>query len=125
VQAVPRTTSLEPRLIAIGVVAGVFSSVFGVGGGIVTVPLLLALTPFPPRSAAATSLGAIAITAVAGASLYAIQGDIHLWYAVLLGVPASIGVVVGTAFQQRLSGRALVLSFAALLVSIAVWLIVG
>jgi hypothetical protein len=124
VQAAPQT-SLVPRLLAIGGVAGVFSSLFGVGGGIVVVPLLLALTPFPPRTAAATSLGAIAITAATGASLYAVQGDIHVWYAVLLGVPAAIGAALGTAFQQQLSGRALVLSFAVLLVAIAVWLIAG
>ncbi len=52
------------RLVAIGLVAGVFSAFFGVGGGIVAVPLLILLAGFPERVATATSLLAIAITAI-------------------------------------------------------------
>ena len=54
------------RLVAIGLAAGVFSALFGVGGGIVAVPLLILLTHLPERVATATSLGAIGITAFAG-----------------------------------------------------------
>lgn len=113
------------RLVAIGFVAGIFSALFGVGGGIITVPLLLAFAAFEPRSAAATSLGAIAITALAGVALYAVRGEVHVWYAALVGVPASAGVIFGAALQQRTSGRGLVVGFGCLLIAIAGWLIVG
>ena len=46
-------------LIAIGVVAGVFSALFGVGGGVVIVPLLILVAGFDAHGATATSIGAI------------------------------------------------------------------
>jgi uncharacterized membrane protein YfcA len=116
---------MTARLALIGLVAGVFSTLFGVGGGIVVVPLLVALVAFPTPAAAATSLGAILITATAGVVLYAARGEVRPWYAVLVGIPAVAGALLGTHLQQRLTGRALTLGFAALLVVVGVWLIVG
>jgi uncharacterized membrane protein YfcA len=113
-----------PRLISIGLVAGLFSSLFGVGGGIVIVPLLL-LCGLAPRVATATSLGAIAITAIAGVTLYAIRGEVDVGYAALVGLPATLGALGGASLQQRISGRALVLAFAALVAGLGIWLIVG
>ncbi len=113
------------RLAAIGLVAGVFSALFGVGGGIVIVPLLLLVGGFRPHQATATSLGAIAITALAGVVAYAVRGDIRYGHAFLLGVPAVVGALLGATVQQRVSGRSLSLAFAALLVGIGVWLIAG
>ena len=112
------------RLALIGIVAGVFSTVFGVGGGIIVVPLLIALAGLDTHAAAATSLGAILVTASAGALLYAARGEVRLGYALLVGVPAVAGAILGTHVQQRLSGRALTLAFAALLAVIGVRLVV-
>lgn len=111
------------RLVLIGLAAGFFSALLGVGGGIVIVPLLL-FAGFEIRAATATSLGAIAITAAAGAVVYAVHGDVEPVYAALVGVPAAGGVVVGTAVQQRLHVRTLSYLFAALLVGIAVYMLV-
>ena len=113
------------RLVLIGLVAGVFSSLFGVGGGIVIVPLLMLVAAFGPKEATATSLGAIVITAISGVVLYAIRGKVDVSYALLLGLPATVGATIGTALQQRLSGRAVTVAFAALLAGVGVWLIVG
>jgi uncharacterized membrane protein YfcA len=113
------------RLVVIGLVAGVFSSLFGVGGGIVIVPLLLLLSRFPPHEVAATSLGAIAITALAGVAAYALRHDIRYGYAALMGVPAAVGALGGATLQQRFSGRSLTVGFAALLAGIGIWLIAG
>jgi uncharacterized membrane protein YfcA len=111
------------RLVLIGLVAGFLSALFGVGGGIVIVPLLLLLARFELRPAAATSLAAIGITASVGVITYAFHGDVQPLYAALVGVPAAGGAVVGTALQQRVPARALSLLFAALLVGIAVRLL--
>lgn len=111
------------RLVLIGLAAGFFSALLGVGGGIVIVPLLL-FAGFEIRAATATSLGAIAITATAGAVVYAVHGDVEPVYAALVGVPAAGGVVFGTALQQRLHVRTLSYLFAALLVGIAVYMLV-
>mgnify|MGYP000105994482 CR=1 FL=1 len=113
------------RLVGIGLLAGLFSTLFGVGGGIVLVPLLLLVAGYPGRAAAATSLAAIGITAFAGTILYAFEGYVDVAHAALVGLPAAVGAVTGTALQQRVSGRALVLAFAALLAGVAVWLLLG
>ena len=112
------------RLALIGLVAGVFSTVFGVGGGIVAVPLLISLAGLPTHAAAATSLGAILVTATAGALLYAVRGDVRVGYALLIGIPAIAGALLGTHLQQRVSGRALTLAFSMLLAVIGLRLIV-
>lgn len=115
---------MVPRLVLVGLVAGVFSTLFGVGGGIVIVPLLVALVAFPTHAAAATSLGAILVTATAGVVLYALRDEVRPAYAALLGLPAAAGALAGTSLQQRLSNRELTLAFAALLVVIGLWLVV-
>jgi hypothetical protein len=108
------------RLILIGLTAGFFSALFGVGGGLVIVPLLLLAGGWEIRSATATSLAAIGITATAGVTVYAIHGEVRPLYAALVGVPAAFGVLGGTALQQRLPVRTLSLLFAAVLVAIAI-----
>jgi uncharacterized membrane protein YfcA len=113
------------RLVLIGLAAGVFSSLFGVGGGIVIVPLLIMVAAFATREAAATSLGAIVITAVAGVTLYAVRGKVDVGYAALVGIPAMGGALLGAAAQQRASSRSLTVAFAVLLAAVGVWLITG
>jgi uncharacterized protein len=112
------------RLVAIGLLAGFFSALFGVGGGIVIVPLLLLWAGFETRSATATSLAAIGITALAGCANYWAHGDVRPGYAALVGVPAAACAAWGTALQQRLRVRTVERLFALLLLGIAVWLFV-
>lgn len=111
------------RLVAVGLIAGVFSSLFGVGGGIVLVPLLIWVLAVPPHRASATSLGAILITATAGFTLYAIRGHGDLGYALIVGLPAVVGAYLGVGLQQRLSGRALTLAFSVFLCVVAGWML--
>jgi hypothetical protein len=113
------------RLVLIGVVAGVFSALFGVGGGLVIVPLLILTVGFPAHAATATSLGAIGITALAGVVAYGVRGELDVGYAALVGLPAALGALAGTSLQRRLSGIRLTLAFAALLVGLGVWLLLG
>ena len=113
------------RLVGIGLVAGLFSAIFGVGGGLVAVPLLILLAGFAERSATAVSLGAIGITALAGTIVYASLGYVEPGYAALVGLPAAVGATAGAALQQRLSGRELTYAFAVLLVVVGVWLLAG
>lgn len=111
------------RIVAIGLVAGVFSALFGVGGGIVAVPLLVLFAHVPERVAAATSLGAIGITALAGVVLFGARGDVDVGHAALVGLPAAAGALAGTWLQQRVATHFLSFGFAALLTGVAVWLL--
>ena len=70
--------------------AGFLSALFGVGGGVVIVPLLLA-RGWPIKVATATSLAAIIATAVFGAVRYGWSGDVDFGDAALIGIPAVFG----------------------------------
>jgi uncharacterized membrane protein YfcA len=114
----------DVRLVLIGLAAGLFSALFGVGGGIIVVPLLLLLCAWEVRAATATSLAAIGITALSGVIAYAIHGDVRVEYAALVGLPAAVSVAGATALQQRLQTRTIELLFAAFLLGVAAWLFV-
>jgi uncharacterized protein len=103
------------RLVLIGLVAGFFSALFGVGGGIVIVPLLLLVAGFAEREATGTSLAAIGIIALVGSIAYGVRGEVELGHAALVGLPAAAGAIAGVAIQQRLPVRALTAGFAVLL----------
>jgi uncharacterized membrane protein YfcA len=113
------------RLVAIGLAAGIFSAFFGVGGGIVAVPLLIIAAGLPERAATATSLLAIAITASAGVIVFSFRGEVEVGYAALVGLPAAVGALAGTAWQQRVRTSTLTYGFAALLTVIGTWLLVS
>ena len=113
------------KLAAIGTLAGIFSGLFGVGGGTVIVPLLIFWFGFGERLATGTSLAAIVIIGLFGALAQGgIYGNVHVVTGLLLTIPAVVGVVAGTAIQQRIPQRAVSLLFAALLVAIAIELII-
>jgi uncharacterized membrane protein YfcA len=112
------------RLVAIGVAAGFLSALFGVGGGILIVPLLIAAARFEQRNAMATSLAAAFLIALAGSATYALHGQVKPGAAALVGIPAAAGAIAGTALQQRLTGRFLALAFALLLAGVGARLLV-
>ena len=111
------------KLMTIGTLAGLFSGLFGVGGGTVIVPLLILWLGYEERAATGTSLAAIVFIAAFGAAAQGLYGNVHVLDAVLIGLPAIAGVVIGIWLQQRLPTRAISLMFAAVLVASAVELI--
>ena len=119
----PRDRTL--KLAAIGTAGGLFSGLFGVGGGAVVVPLLLLWLAYPEREAAATSLGAIVLIAAFATATQGVYGNVDVAAGVLVGVPAVGGVLLGTWLQQRLPADTIALAFAALLVAAAIHLAVG
>lgn len=119
----PRHRTLT--LAAIGTAAGVFSGLFGVGGGTIIVPLLILWLAYGEREATGTSLAAIVVIAAAAAITQGAYGNVHVDDGLLVGIPAIAGVLAGTWLQQRVPPRAVSLIFAALLTGVAIDLIVG
>ena len=113
------------KLAAVGTGAGFFSGLLGVGGGTVTVPLLVLWLGFGEREATGTSLASIVFIAALGAVIQALYGNVHPLEAALVGVPALGGVVAGTALQQRIRTSTLSIGFALLLAVVAVRLLTG
>lgn len=107
----------------IGIASGFLSALFGVGGGIVVVPLLVLLLGFAPRVATATSLAAILLTALAGATSFSLLEHVDWDAAALVGLPALAGSVAGVRLQRRVTSRELTLLFSAFLVAVAVVLV--
>jgi uncharacterized membrane protein YfcA len=111
------------RLGAIATAAGAFSGLFGVGGGTIIVPLLVLWMGYEQKEATGTSLTAIILIGTLAAATQAIYGNVDFWLGIAIGVPGVIGVVLGTALQQRLSERAVAGAFVVLLVGSAAVLI--
>jgi len=111
------------KLVAIGSMAGVFSGLFGVGGGTVIVPLLMLWLGYEERMATATSLAAIVFIAAYAAGAQGIYGNVSVPDALEIGLPAVAGVLIGTWLQQRLPARSIALMFAAVLLASAVELV--
>ena len=108
-----------------GTAAGAFSGLFGVGGGTIIVPLLILWFGYGERLATGTSLAAIVIIAILAAALQGGgYGNVDVEKGLLLSIPAVVGIVAGTALQQRLPQRAISALFAVILISVAVELIV-
>jgi uncharacterized protein len=100
------------RIALVGVLAGVTSGLFGVGGGIVIVPALVMLAAFPHKLATGTSLTAIVPISLAAVLGYATGGEVDWAAGLCVSGGAVFGAVVGTRLLQRLPTRVLQLVFA-------------
>ena len=107
-------------LAVIGTGAGLFSGLFGVGGGIVVVPLLVLWLGYGEREAMGTSLAAIVVIAAVSAGTQGLYGNVRVAEGLLVGIPAVGGVVAGTWLQQRVRPWIVRLLFAVLLAGSAV-----
>src|SRR3954471_16259029 len=107
-------------LAAIGSAAGLFSGLFGVGGGAIIVPMLVLRFGFADRRAMGTSLVAIALMAGAAMVAQGAYGNLHVDDGLLVSVPAVGGVSAGTWLQQRIPVRTVRLLFAVVLVVAAI-----
>ncbi|CAD5141027.1 putative membrane transporter protein [Microbacterium sp. Nx66] len=106
--------------IGIGLLAGLLSGLFGVGGGTVIVPLLVLLLAFDQRLAAGTSLAAIVPTATVGVISYAASGSVAWIPALILAAGAVVGAQIGTRLLPRISQTALRWGFVGFLVVVIV-----
>jgi uncharacterized membrane protein YfcA len=113
------------RLAIVGVLGGLLSGAFGVGGGILMVPLLIVLAGMDQRRAAATSLAAIVPTAVVGSIAYFANGEVDLAAAALVATGGIAGSWIGSHLLRRLPLGWLRWGFIALLVLVAVRLVIA
>jgi uncharacterized membrane protein YfcA len=111
------------KLAVIGTAAGLFSGLFGVGGGTVIVPLLVLWLSYDERTATGTSLAAIIFIAAFAAGTQGAYGNVRVLDALLVGIPAIGGVTLGATMQQRVPARLIAILFAVVLVATAIELV--
>lgn len=93
---------MTPFLI-VGLIGGFLSGLFGVGGGLIMVPLLMWLAKVDQRTASATSLIAIVPAAITGSIGYALGGRIDPLVAAIMAIGAIVGAPLGTWLLRTLS----------------------
>lgn len=112
------------KLLLIGVFAGLASGMLGIGGGIIMVPLLLAIG-FDRHRAHATSIAAILPIALAGAATFGLGGEIDVGVGITVGLGGVVGSIAGAQMMHRSSPRTLAFVFNVILVLAAVRMILG
>ena len=117
-----RVSSRFGAIAGIGLLAGVLSGLFGVGGGVVMVPLQMLFLGEAIKSAVRTSLGAIMAIAVSGLIQHTLNHNV-LWIpGICLGLGGIIGAQFGTRLLPCLSDRSVNTLFRVFLIGLAVYM---
>jgi hypothetical protein len=109
---------------ALGFLGGTLGGLAGVGGGILFVPALVIFLDQTQVGAEASSLLAIVFVATLGAYRQRGYGNVRMRDGIVLGAISVAGVAGGVVLANAISGRALELLFAALVLVIAGQLVV-
>jgi uncharacterized membrane protein YfcA len=110
-------------LVGIGSAGGLLAGLFGVGGGIVMVPLLVIACGFSQHRAHAMSLTGIVSIAAVGAAAFAVQGQVDAGIAGLLAAGSLVGAPLGARILDRTPESRLRIAFGVLTLGVAVSMI--
>jgi uncharacterized membrane protein YfcA len=106
--------------LAIGAAAGILSGIFGIGGGIIIVPLLVFLAKFSQKVATGTSIAVFVLpVAILGAIAHYRAGNVNLKATLLIAAGLFVGSWLGAQVSLGMSDTALKRAFAVLLVAVA------
>ncbi|MFZ2087741.1 MAG: sulfite exporter TauE/SafE family protein [Desulfobaccales bacterium] len=95
----------------IGLIAGVFGGLVGLGGGVVMIPLMVRFFRFNQHQAHGTSLAALVFTGLTGAATYALKGNVDPLAAGLLAATAILTARFGALYANSLPEWKLKMSF--------------
>ncbi|WP_052050885.1 sulfite exporter TauE/SafE family protein [Leptolyngbya sp. KIOST-1] len=116
-------TPLMARLVT-GGLAGFLAGLFGVGGGVIMVPLQILLLAEPIKTAIQTSLGVIVITAISACIGHGVAGNILVVPGLILGVGGLVGVQFSTRFLPKLPDQMVSLLFRSMLALLSLYIFV-
>ncbi|HQS68749.1 MAG TPA: sulfite exporter TauE/SafE family protein, partial [Novosphingobium sp.] len=114
-----------PKVVLFGIGTGILSGFFGIGGGFLIVPALVASTAMPIYRAIGTSLIAVAAFGLTTAANYAVSGLLDFALAGSFIMGGIVGSVLGAMAAKRLAGAKGLLNtgFAALIVVVATYML--
>jgi len=115
--------SLNPVVarLTTGGAAGVLAGLFGIGGGVIMVPLQMWLLKEPIKVAIQTSLGVIVITAISACVGHALRGNVLWVEGIVLGIGGLVGAQISTRYLPRLPDRVVSLAFRTLLMILSIY----
>ncbi len=112
------------QMLLVGLFAGVVAGMFGKGGGIVIVPILIKLFKYEPRAATATSLAALQLpVGLPSVIVYAQDGHLNLIYAALMAFGLLAGAFLGSHWALKLPSAVFKKSYAVFLLGVAVFMV--
>jgi uncharacterized membrane protein YfcA len=113
--------------IIISVFVGFLSSLLGIGGGIIHVPVLVNLLGFPVHIATATSHFTLAISALAGTIEHLIEGTLStvLWQTLFIGIGIVVGAQLGAKLSKKVKDTFIIKGLAVALFVVGVRILVG
>jgi len=121
----PKTQRAIWQFILIGVLAGVIAGMFGKGGGLVIVPILIKFFDYDPKAASATSLAALQLpVGLPSVIVYAEDGHLNFLYAGLMAFGILVGVFFGSKLALNLSSAIFKKVYAVFLLGVAVYMVV-
>jgi uncharacterized membrane protein YfcA len=113
-------------LVVIGLLAGVMSGMFGIGGGLIIVPALVIFAGFTQHRATGTSLAVLLPpVGIAAVFEYYRHGNVSIRAGLIIAIALIAGAWVGAFFANKMSGPSLRLSFGAFMCVMGVYLIHG
>jgi uncharacterized membrane protein YfcA len=92
----------------VGCLIGLFSGLFGIGGGSLMIPVMVILFQYPPHMAMATSMFVILMSSLLGSGTHIVQGDVAWGILVPLALGALVGGWLGALLSSKLSGKMLI-----------------
>jgi uncharacterized membrane protein YfcA len=104
----------------IGLIAGTFGGLVGLGGGVLMIPLMVSLKELGQHKAHGTSLVALVFTGIVGASTYALHNTVDVWAAVLLSIAALWPARYGAKYCNELPELKLKKAFGAFLIFVSI-----
>lgn len=114
---------LHPLLARLGTggAAGLLAGLFGIGGGVILVPLQMLLLGEKIKVAIQTSLGVIVMTSISAVLGHAARGNVLWLPGLLLGIGGLLGAQISTRFLPKLGDRAVNWSFCTLLATLSLY----
>ncbi len=122
VEPIKREESI-PKIAAIGLLVGLASGFFGIGGGFLIVPGLIYSAGFNIIQAVGTSLVSVGTFGVVTAARYAVSGDLNIFVTVLFIAGGIFGGWIGSHFASRMPKRTLTKVFAVIIIIVGIYMI--
>ncbi|MHA2203333.1 MAG: sulfite exporter TauE/SafE family protein [Candidatus Hodarchaeales archaeon] len=105
---------------SIGLFIGLMSGIFGAGGGMMIIFVLLVIFQYPPHTAIGTATAIMAIIALSGVIGYSIQGYINIEFGLIISIGAVVSGSVGSIFANKIKETTLTIAMGLIFILVGI-----